>query len=255
MTLVGEARRERPAEAPAMVSSDVARRHLHALREARSERLGLLDLQPVLAAYGIRVAQARLATTAEDAAAAAAQIGFPVALKIVSPDITHKTDVGGVRLGLASAAEVAEAARVMLERARREHPQARIAGVLLQPMVPRGKELLLGVVRDPQFGPMVVVGFGGIYVEVLNDTAARLAPVTPAEAREMLEELRMAPVLRGIRGEPPVDLPALAETISRFSSLAVDLPDLVEVELNPLMASPEGAIAVDARATLRLGRA
>jgi acetyltransferase len=255
MTLVGEARRERPAEAPAMVSSDVARRHLHALREARSERLGLLDLQPVLAAYGIRVAQARLATTAEDAAAAAAQIGFPVALKIVSPDITHKTDVGGVRLGLASAAEVAEAARVMLERARREHPQARIAGGLLQPMVPRGKELLLGVVRDPQFGPMVVVGFGGIYVEVLNDTAARLAPVTPAEAREMLEELRMAPVLRGIRGEPPVDLPALAETISRFSSLAVDLPDLVEVELNPLMASPEGAIAVDARATLRLGRA
>lgn len=255
MTLVGEARRERPAEAPAMVSSDVARRHLHALREARSERLGLLDLQPVLAAYGIRVAQARLATTAEDAASAAAQIGFPVALKIVSPDITHKTDVGGVRLGLASAAEVAEAARVMLERARREHPQARIAGVLLQPMVPRGKELLLGVVRDPQFGPMVVVGFGGIYVEVLNDTAARLAPVTPAEAREMLEELRMAPVLRGIRGEPPVDLPALADTISRFSSLAVDLPDLVEVELNPLMASPEGAIAVDARATLRLGRA
>jgi len=255
MTLVGEARRERPAEAPAMVSSDVARRHLHALREARSERLGPLDLQPVLAAYGIRVAQARLATTAEDAAAAAAQIGFPVVLKIVSPDITHKTDIGGVRLGLASAAEVAEAARVMLERARRERPQARIAGVLLQPMVPPGKELLLGIVRDPQFGPMVLVGFGGIYVEVLNDTAARLAPVTPAEAREMLEELRMAPVLRGIRGEPPVDLPALAETISRFSSLAVDLPDLVEVELNPLMASPEGAIAVDARATLRLGRA
>ncbi len=249
MTRVSEARRERPAEA-ATVSPDVARRHLHALREAHSERLGLLDLQPALAAYGIRVAQARLATTAEDAAAAAAQIGFPIALKIVSPDITHKTDVGGVRLGLASAAEVAEAARSMLDRARRERPQAHITGVLLQPMVPRSRELLLGVVRDAQFGPMVVVGFGGIYVEVLNDTSARLAPVTPAEARQMLEELRMAPVLRGVRGEPAVNLPALAETINRFSRLAVDLSDLAEIELNPLMVGPEGVVAVDARATL-----
>jgi acetyltransferase len=107
-------------------------------------------------------------------------------------------------------------------------------------MVPRGKELLLGAVRDPQFGPMVMIGFGGIYVEVLNDTAARLAPVTAAEALAMLDELRMAPVLHGVRGEPAVDLVALAETISRFASLAVDLPDLVEVELNPLLVSPEG---------------
>jgi acetyl coenzyme A synthetase (ADP forming)-like protein len=250
MTRVGEARRERPAEAPATASPDDVRRHLHALREARSERVGLLDLQPALAAYGIRVAPARLATTAEDAAAAAAQIGFPIALKIVSPDITHKTDVGGVRLGLVSAAEVAEAARAMLDRARRERPQAHITGVLLQPMVSRSRELLLGVVRDPQFGPMVVVGLGGIYVEVLNDTSARLAPVTQAEAREMLEELRTAPLLHGVRGEPPVDLPALAETISRFSSLAVDLSDLAEIELNPLMAGPDGVVAVDARATL-----
>jgi acetyltransferase len=255
MTLVGEARRERPGEAPSMSSPDVARRQLQALRAAGVERLGLLELQPVLAAYGIPFAQARLSTTVEEAAAAAAQIGFPVALKIVSPDITHKTEVGGVRLGLLSAAEVAEAARAMMDRARRERPQARIAGLLLQPMVPRSRELLLGVVRDPQFGPMVVVGFGGIYVEVLADTAARLAPVTPAEACEMLEELRMAPVLRGVRGEAPVDLPALAATISRFSSLAVDFPDLVEVELNPLVASPEGTIAVDARATMRPARA
>jgi acyl-CoA synthetase (NDP forming) len=138
----------------------------------------------------------------------------------------------------------------MLDRARRERPQAHITGVLLQPMVPRSRELLLGVVRDPQFGPMVVVGLGGIYVEVLNDTSARLAPVTQAEAREMLEELRMAPLLRGVRGELPVDLRALAEAISRFSSLAVDLPDLAEFELNPLMAGPDGVVAVDARATL-----
>jgi acetate---CoA ligase (ADP-forming) len=250
MALLGKFRRERPAEVPAMASRDAAQRHLHALRDSGAGRLGLLELQPALAAYGVRVANAYLASTVEDASRMAAQIGFPLALKLVSPDITHKTDVGGVRLGLTSAAEVAEAARVMLERVRRERPQARVAGLLLQPMVPQAKELLLGVVRDPQFGPMVIVGFGGIYVEVLNDTAARLAPMSPAEARAMLDELRMAPVLRGVRGEPPVDLAALAETISRFASLAVDLPDLTEVELNPLMVSPEGVVAVDARATL-----
>jgi acetyltransferase len=250
MTRIVEADRARPAPVPAVVSPDVARHHLHALRQAPSERLGMLELQTVLGAYGLRVAQVHLATTAEAAAAAAPQLGFPIALKIASPDIVHKTDVGGVRLGLSSAAEVAEAARSTMDRARRERPRAHVAGVLLQPMVPPARELLLGVVRDAQFGPMVLVGFGGIYVEVLHDTAARLAPVGPTEARAMLDELRMAPLLRGLRGEPPVALAALADAISRFSCLAVDLPDLAEIELNPLMASAEGVIAVDARATL-----
>jgi acyl-CoA synthetase (NDP forming) len=117
-------------------------------------------------------------------------------------------------------------------------------------MVPRDRELLLGAVRDAQFGPLVVVGFGGLYVEVLADTAARLAPVTADEARAMLGELKMAPVLGGIRGEAPVDLRALAETISRFSALAAATPELAEVEINPLVAGADGAVAVDARATL-----
>jgi acyl-CoA synthetase (NDP forming) len=116
-----------------------------------------------------------------------------------------------------------------------------------------GRELLLGVVRDPQFGPLVVVGFGGIYVEVLRDTAMRLAPLTPSEALAMLDELRMAPVLRGVRGEPPLDRAALAEVIVRFARLGVDVPELAEIELNPLIASPTGAIAVDARARLDPG--
>jgi len=118
-------------------------------------------------------------------------------------------------------------------------------GVLVQRMAPPGKELLLGMVRDPQFGPLVVVGFGGIYVEVLRDTATRLAPVSPAEALRMLGELKMAALLRGVRGEPPVGLQALAETISRFGQLVVDCPDLLEVELNPLVATPTGVVAVD----------
>jgi acyl-CoA synthetase (NDP forming) len=171
----------------------------------------------------------------------------------VSPDITHKTDVGGVRLGLATPAAVREAAVAMLARIRQERPTATVRGLLVQPMAPPGKELLLGLVRDAQFGPLIVVGFGGIYVEILKDTAARLAPLATAEALAMPDELRMAPALRGARGEPPVDREALADVIVRFSRLAADVPELSEMELNPLIASPAGAVAVDARARLAAG--
>jgi acyl-CoA synthetase (NDP forming) len=255
MTLLAERRDHSAPSAPAGPPPGEAVRALAALRHAGVARLGLLDLQPLLAAYGIRVATGRLATTPESAATLAEEIGFPLALKLVSPGITHKSEVGGVRLGLSSPREVSEAMKTMLARVRAEHPQARVEGVLLQPMVKPGKELLLGALQDAQFGPMIVVGFGGIYVEVLNDTAARLAPVTPSEALAMLDELRMAPVLRGVRGEPPVDCAALADTIARFSRLAADVPDLLEVELNPLVVGPDGAIAVDARATLASGAA
>jgi acetyltransferase len=255
MALLAERRDRNAPPAPAGPPPGEAVRALTALRHAGAASLGLLDLQPILAAYGIRVATAHLATTPESAATLAEQIGFPLALKLVSPSITHKSDVGGVRLGLTSPREVADAMKTMLARVSAEHPQARVEGALLQPMARPGQELLLGALRDPQFGPLIVVGFGGIYVEVLNDTAARLAPVTPAEALGMLDELRMAPALRGIRGEPPVDRGALAETMARLSRLAADLPDLVEIELNPLVVGPDGAIAVDARATLASGAA
>jgi acyl-CoA synthetase (NDP forming) len=125
---------------------------------------------------------------------------------------------------------------------------ARIEGGLVQEMIEAGSELLVGMVRDAQFGPLVVVGFGGIDVEVLRDTAARLAPFGPGEAREMLDELRMAPVLRGARGRPPADAPALAETVSRFSRLAAEVPELAELEVNPLIADSRRVVAVDARA-------
>jgi acetyltransferase len=223
---------------------------LAGLRAAGRLGLGMVDLAPVLAACGIPVATPATAATAEEAGAAAIGVGFPVALKIVSPDISHKTEVGGVRLGLASPDAVIAAARAMRERAARERPEARIEGFAVQPMAPAGKELLVGSVRDPQFGPLTMVGFGGIYVEVLRDTAVRLAPVGADEARAMLDELRLAPLLHGVRGEPPVDLPALAETISRFSRLVAAAPGLGELELNPLVAHPAGVVAVDARATL-----
>jgi acyl-CoA synthetase (NDP forming) len=208
------------------------------------------ELAPLLAAYRIPCVAARLARSADEAAASAEAIGFPVALKIVSPDITHKTEVGGVALDLGSRAAVQRAAGAMLGRVAATRPTAAIHGVLVQAMAAPGKEVLLGGVRDPQFGPLVMVGLGGIYVEVFADTAARLAPVAEAEALAMLDELKTASLLRGARGEAPVDLRTLAGIITRFAQLLVDLPELVEVEINPLMVGSGGALAVDARARL-----
>lgn len=215
-----------------------------------STRLGMAELRGLLKAYEIPAVACEIVTTPQQAAEAAQRLGFPVALKVVSPDIVHKTDVGGVRLGLASAGEVAGAMFSMFTRLHAEHPDAVLSGVLVQKMAERGTELILGAVRDPQFGPVVVVGMGGIYTEVFRDIAARLAPVTAEEARAMLEELRVAPLLRGVRGQRPVDLRAVASLVSRFSRLAVDRTDLVEVEINPLVVGPAGGLAVDARATL-----
>jgi acetyltransferase len=215
---------------------------------ARAGRhLGMIELQPLLAAYGIHAVPGVAAATPEEAANAAVRIGFPVVVKLRSPDITHKTDVGGVLLGVRSREEVLARSADMLARVRAARPEARVEGVLVQSMLGEGVELLLGAVRDPQFGPLILVGFGGIHVEVLADTAARLAPIGPGEARAMLAELRMAPVLRGVRGAPPVDMQDLAATISRFSRLAADVDALAEVEINPLWAGPKGAIAIDAR--------
>jgi acetyltransferase len=250
LALAAARRRARSSAAKNAAPSPEALALLGGLRAAGRLGPGMIELAPAFTACGIAVAAPVVVATAGEAGPAAARVGFPVALKIVSPDISHKTEVGGVRLGLASADAVVEAAQAMRERAARERPHAVLEGFAIQPMVPAGKELLLGSVRDPQFGPLVMVGFGGIYVEILRDTAVRLAPVTAGEALAMLDELRLAPLLRGVRGEPAVDLSALAATIARFSELAAAAPGVEEVELNPLVAGPAGVIAVDARARL-----
>jgi acetyltransferase len=220
-----------------------------ALGPARAAgRLGILEGAPLLAAYDIAAVPARLARSPGEVAAIARALGAPVAIKIVSPDITHKTDVGGVELGLTSPEAAAEAAARMLDHVARLRPAARLDGVLVQAMAGGAvAELLLGMVRDAQFGPLVVVGFGGIFVEILGDTATRLAPVDAAEARAMLQELRLAPALAGARGRPPADLGALAGVVSRFSRIALDVPDLAELEINPLLAGTDGARALDVR--------
>ncbi|GAA2350724.1 acetate--CoA ligase family protein [Streptomyces cuspidosporus] len=199
-------------------------------------------------AYGIPTPAEGLAECADDAVALADRIGFPVALKIVSPDILHKTDAGGVRVGLASAAEVRGAFTAIVSNARAYDPEARIQGVQVQQMVPAGgQEVIIGAVTDPTFGKVVAFGLGGVRVEVLKDITFRLAPASRDDALSMLDSIRAAEVLRGVRGGAAVDREALAGLVVRVSRLAADFPEIAEVDLNPVFASPNGVLAADVR--------
>jgi len=174
-------------------------------------------------------------------------------LKIASPDILHKTDVGGVRVGLENDQEVIDAFELMVYRAHRYIPEARIWGCLVQEMMPAGgTEILVGMNRDPQFGPLVTFGLGGIFVEALKDVTFRLAPFSRIEANEMLNEIRSHALLDGIRGQPPVDKEAIVDTLLRIGQLVQDFPEIVELDINPLMvfAKGNGAVAIDMRLVL-----
>jgi acetate---CoA ligase (ADP-forming) len=212
-----------------------------------------LEAKRLLAAYGIRAPDERLAPDACEAAAVASEIGFPVVLKVQSPDIAHRSDVEGVRLGLRSEAEVRAAADDVLAAVRGRRPDARVDGLLVARQVEPVVELIAGLKLDEQFGPVVVAGAGGVLVEVLRDVALRLPPLDAEEARAMLEELRVAPLLHGARGRPPADVAAAAEVLVRLGELALDLgPRLRELDVNPLLVLPEGqgALAADALVVL-----
>jgi acetyltransferase len=205
-----------------------------------------MDAYAVLNRAGINTVPSRAARTAADAVAAAEQFGYPVALKIESPDIMHKTEAQGVRLGLKDADAVRWAYQALIDDARRFKSDARIEGVLVQPMARGEVELVIGLKHDPVFGVVVMVGLGGIHIEVLRDVAFRKAPVTTAEADRMLDELKSRAVLRGVRGKAPVDRKALVDMISSVSCLGVAAADrLSELDLNPVLCGPDGAAAVD----------
>jgi acyl-CoA synthetase (NDP forming) len=207
------------------------------------------EAKRVLAEYGISVTREALATTEQEALAIARRIGYPVAVKVQSPGISHKTEAKAVRLGIIDDAELKSAYAEVLTNARRYNAAASIEGVLVQEMVKGGTEAILGVTNDALFGPAVMFGLGGIFAEVLKDVAFRLAPVTPSVARDMIAEIKGYPVLTGARGKAPADIDALVDTIVRLSTLAVDLEDhLAELDVNPLfvMEKGRGVIAADA---------
>ncbi|GDY57702.1 CoA-binding protein [Streptomyces violaceusniger] len=228
--------------------NDAVRAVLDAARAEGRTALTAPEGKRITDAYGIPTPAEGLAESADEAVALADRIGFPVVLKIVSPDILHKTDAGGVRVGLTSCAEVRSAFTAIVDNARGYDAKARILGVQVQQMIPDGgQEVIVGAVTDPTFGKVVAFGLGGVLVEVLKDITFRLAPATEDEALSMLDGIRAAEVLRGVRGGEPVDRAALADLIVRVSRLVADFPEITEVDLNPVFATASGVLAADVR--------
>ncbi len=220
---------------------------LDAVRGDGRSALSAPEAKRVCDAYGIEVPGEGLATSPQEAVGLAEEIGYPVVLKIVSPDILHKTEAKGVLVGLKSEDEVSKGYETIVSNAKAYKSDADITGVQVQKMLAEGQEVLIGAIKDPTFGPVVTFGLGGILVEVLRDVTFRLAPTSTDDALAMVNGIRTAEVLRGVRGRPGVDLDALAAMIARVSELVTDFPEITEVDLNPVLAQENGAIAVDAR--------
>ncbi len=215
--------------------------------------IGDSEAWDILKAYGLKIPKSFLAKTPQEAVDIAGELGYPVVLKIASPDILHKTDVGGVKVGLESADQVRDAYELMIYRTERYLPEAMIWGCQVQEMAPPGgMEILIGMNRDPQFGPLVTFGLGGIYVEVLKDVTFRVAPFTRLDAKAMLSEIRSKALLEGVRGKPAIDKESIIDTLLRMGQLVQDFPEIAEFDINPLIVYPkdQGAIAIDMRLVL-----
>ena len=222
------------------------------IEQARAEGRTLLsevEAKAMLAQHGVPVTDTRLAASVDDAVAIADQLGYPVALKVVADEITHKTDVGGVELGIADADQLRAAAQRIHEAVSAAAPGA-AAGLSVQPMAAPGTEVILGITQDQQFGPVLMFGLGGVFVEVLKDVAFRVVPLEPRDAAEMIREIQGFAVLEGFRGAEPADLSAIEAMLLQLSDFAQAHPDVAELDLNPVFARPDGAIAVDARIVL-----
>jgi acetyl-CoA synthetase (ADP-forming) len=200
--------------------------------------------------YGIPVTVFKVASNVDEAARCADEIGYPVVLKIVSPDIIHKSDAGGVIINLKNSAEVSEAYRKILENVGKYNANAKIVGVIVQEMAPQSTETIVGAIKDPQFGQTLMFGLGGIFVEIFKDVSFRIAPITPDDAKEMITELKSYPLLKGFRNTPPADIDALVNVLCNTSRLVMDHPEIKELDLNPVIAYQKGAKAVDARIIL-----
>ncbi|MFC2045262.1 acetate--CoA ligase family protein [Chloroflexota bacterium] len=218
--------------------------------KARNEGRTLLtevESKQLLGQAGVSVTDTRLATSKEEAVSISKELGFPIVLKILSPDIIHKSDAGGVKLGLGSENEVGKAYDEMMAAIKKNSPTAKITGVSVQKMASSGVEIIIGMSKDAQFGPVLMFGLGGILVEVLKDVAFRIVPLTKRDAAEMINEIKGYPLLQGYRGQDPVDVSKLEEMLLKVSDFVEKNPEVKELDLNPVFAYKDGAIAVDAR--------
>ena len=222
------------------------------VREEKRERLSESEVYEVLNTYGFSQPKSLLARTSEEAVAAAKGIGYPVAMKIISPQVIHKSDVGGIKLNLNTKKEVANAFFDITTRVKDIMPAATLYGVMVEEMILGGKEVIIGITKDAQFGHMIMFGLGGIYVEVLKDISFRIAPLSHEDAIEMIREIKTFPLLRGVRGEVEADIAAIKKSLLTFSQMTVDFPQIIEADINPLLVKKrgEGVIAIDARFTV-----
>jgi acetyltransferase len=241
------------AETPVAVDTKAA---AAVIEPAVARRLSFITEESAAAvaeAYGIPTPRGELASNLAAAKRVAEEIGYPVAMKIASPDILHKSDIGGIRLGIADEGQLVDAYEDILAHVRSRMPDAQVWGVEVQQMVPGGTEVIIGVNRDPTFGPLLLFGLGGVYVEVLKDVTFRLCPVTQEEARTMVSEIRSFMLLRGARGRPPADVDALVDVLVRTSRLAIDFPEILELDINPLIVRERGAGALAADIRIGIG--
>jgi acyl-CoA synthetase (NDP forming) len=209
-----------------------------------------VESKELLKKAGIPVIEAKLARSKKEAIAMSREMGFPVVLKISSTDVVHKSDSGGVKLGLTNFTQVGKAYSQIISSLKQAYPEARIDGVSVQTMAPPGVEVIVGMSKDAQFGPVLMFGLGGILVEVLKDVSFRIVPVTERDAREMIKEIKGYPVLQGYRGQKPASIPALEQLIVKVSQFVEKNPQIKELDLNPIFAYPDKAVAVDARIIL-----
>lgn len=227
---------------------------VHAIiKRARDEgRVVLTEIESkeLLGQSGVNVIDTRLAASSSEAVSIGKELGFPVVLKIASPDIVHKSDAGGIRLGLETPDQVGQAYDDILKAAGRKHPQAIIQGISVQKMASPGVEVIIGMSRDAQFGPVLMFGLGGVWVEILQDVSLRVIPVTRRDVREMIKEIKGYRMLTGYRGLPPVDEDKLEEMLLAVADFVTQYPVVKELDLNPVIAYSDRAVAVDARVVL-----
>ncbi len=219
-------------------------------KKAKTPILDEIQCKTILKGVGLKVTLPVLASSKKEAVAAADKLGYPVAMKIVSPQISHKSDIGGVKLKLQNKAQVGTAYDEIMDAVRKKAAKAVIEGVSLQKMAEPGLELVIGMTKDPQFGPMLMFGLGGTAVEILKDVAFRIVPVTRTDAKDMIRQIKGYPLLEGFRGQPPVDIEYLEELLTKLSAFIAENPEIKEMDINPLIAYKKGAVAVDARIIL-----
>jgi len=209
-----------------------------------------IESKGLLKEIGIPTTQIELATSEKEAATISEKMGYPVVLKIASPDISHKSDAGGVKVGLKSGEEVSKAYKEIMESVKQKFPKAKIDGVTVQDMARGGTEVIIGMTKDAQFGPVLMFGLGGVWVEVLKDVSFRIVPLSRRDAGEMIKEIKGYPLLQGYRGAEPANVSVLEDLLLKVSEFMEKTPEIKEMDLNPIFAYKDGAVAVDARVVL-----